>query len=162
MSGTGSDLLDERHALDELTPGSLRELLRLLEAAGVEELEVEAAGGRLSLRRAPAAPARLSEAPRALPAEPVVVGSPAVGVFRRSADDGAPPLAAEGDIVRRGQVLAVVEVLRMPHPVEAPVAGRLERFLVESGQPAEYGQPLLVLVPSDQEASPTHEQGGGT
>jgi biotin carboxyl carrier protein len=151
------------HALDELAPESLRELLRLLEATGVEELEVEAAGGRLLLRREPvAAPTRLSAAPGALPAEPLVVTSPAVGVFHRGTEDGAPPLAAEGQVVRRGQVLAIVEVLRMPHPVEASVAGRLERFLVDDGQPAEYGQPLLVLVPSEQESGPAREQGGGS
>jgi acetyl-CoA carboxylase biotin carboxyl carrier protein len=58
---------------------------------------------------------------------------------------------AEGDAVRAGQVLGVVEVLRLPHPVEAPADGRVVRFLVTSGQPVEYGQPLVELLPAAPE-----------
>ena len=89
-------------------------------------------------------------APRgaAAPPDSLVVGAPAVGIFYRGTEEGSPPLAGAGDAVARGQVLGVVEVLRMPHPVEAPQGGRIERFLVESGQAVEYGQPLLVLQPA--------------
>jgi acetyl-CoA carboxylase biotin carboxyl carrier protein len=101
------------------------------------------------VRRALKTPPPRSDAP-ALPTvlEPLVVVAPAVGLFHRGGEEGAPPLAAEGETVTRGQVLGVVEVLRMPHPVEAPAEGRVERFLVESGQPVEYGQPLVSLLPA--------------
>jgi biotin carboxyl carrier protein len=81
----------------------------------------------------------------------VTVLAPAVGRFHRGTEDGAPPLVAEGDEVEAGQVLAIVEVFRMPNTVDAPVAGTVQRFLVESGQPVEYGQPLVVLVPATRD-----------
>ena len=161
LSRPGADPLDAHHALDDLAPEHLRELLRLLEATGVEELEVETGGGRLLLRREPAEPANVAtEAPTARPVEPLVVAAPAVGLFYRGTEEGAPPLAEVGEAVSRGQVLALVEVLRMPHPVEAPAAGRVESFLVESGQPVEYGQPLLVLLPLGEEHGAAEEDGG--
>jgi len=123
-------------------------LLHLLESVGVELLEVEIGGGRLFVRRDPARIPHAGGATRAAaPPDSLVVSAPAVGIFYRGTEEGSPPLAAAGDAVARGQVLGVVEVLRMPHPVEAPQGGRIQRFLVESGQPVEYGQPLLVLQP---------------
>jgi acetyl-CoA carboxylase biotin carboxyl carrier protein len=111
-------------------------------------LEVEVDGGRLVVRRDLASVAAAGSGAVVTPApESVVVGAPAVGVFYRGTEEGVPALAMPGDAVPRGQVLGVVEVLRMPHPVEAPEGGRIERFLVESGQPVEYGQPLLILLP---------------
>jgi acetyl-CoA carboxylase biotin carboxyl carrier protein len=131
-----------------LSPDQLRALLRLLESVGVEMLEVEVDGGRLVVRRDLASVPVAERGAVAVPGpESLVVGAPAVGVFYRGTEEGAPALAMPGDVVPRGQVLGVVEVLRMPHPVEAPEDGRLERFLVESGQAVEYGQPLLILLP---------------
>jgi biotin carboxyl carrier protein len=150
--------LDARHALDELAPDELRALLHLLESVGVELLEVEIGGARLVVRRDPASVPEARGAPVAAPPpDSLVVGAPAVGIFYRGTEEGSPPLAAPGDTIGRGQVLGMVEVLRMPHPVEAPKGGRIESFLVENGQPVEYGQPLLVLQPvasADSDSTP--------
>lgn len=124
----------------------------------MELLEVEIGGGRLVVRRDPASIPEARGAPVAAPPpDSLVVGAPAVGIFYRGTEEGSPSLAGAGDTIARGQVLGVVEVLRMPHPVEAPQGGRIESFLVENGQPVEYGQPLLVLQPlasADGDSSP--------
>jgi acetyl-CoA carboxylase biotin carboxyl carrier protein len=139
-----------RRQRSPLTSARLRELVGWLQQCGVEELELVAGAERLYLRRAgaPVEPPTPAAAPAA---EPLVVGAPAVGLFHRGVEDGAPPAVAEGDAVRAGQVLGVVEVLRLPHPVEAPADGRVVRFLVTSGQPVEYGQPLVELLPAAPE-----------
>ncbi|HLI28613.1 MAG TPA: acetyl-CoA carboxylase biotin carboxyl carrier protein subunit [Chloroflexota bacterium] len=130
-----------------LSAARLRELVGWLQQCGVEELELTAGAERLYLRRDGA----LAEppAPPIAPAtESLIIGAPAVGLFHRGPEEGAPPLVAEGATVHAGQVLGVVEVLRMPHPVEAPADGRVLRFLAESGQAVEYGQPLVELWPA--------------
>jgi biotin carboxyl carrier protein len=154
--------LDARHALDDLAPDELRALLYLLESVGVELLEVEIGGGRLVVRRDPRSVPEARETPVvAPPPDALVVGAPAVGIFYRGTEEGSPPLAGPGDTVARGQVLGVVEVLRMPHPVEAPKGGRIESFLVENGQPVEYGQPLFVLRAAASADSDTTPRGHG-
>jgi biotin carboxyl carrier protein len=130
-----------------LTGARLRELVDWLQQCGVEELELAAGAERLYLRR-DGVPVEPSAPPAASAAEPLVVAAPAVGLFHRGLEEGAPPVVTEGAAVRAGQVLGVVEVLRLPHPVEAPADGRVVRFLVASGQPVEYGQPLVELLPA--------------
>ncbi|HWP28509.1 MAG TPA: acetyl-CoA carboxylase biotin carboxyl carrier protein subunit [Chloroflexota bacterium] len=137
----------------ELDPAALDELVRLLQASNVDELEVEVPGRRLYLRREPLVPSASAPPPPPPPASQVVP-APAVGVFHRGLEAGAPPVVADGARVEQGQVVGVIEVLRIPHPVEAPVAGTIERFLVESNQPVEYGQPLLVLRPEGEAPAP--------
>jgi hypothetical protein len=140
-------------ATDELDPVALDELVRLLQASNVDELEVEVPGRRLYLRREPLGPSAGAPRPAPPPASQVVP-APAVGIFHRGLEAGAPPAVADGARVAQGQVVGVIEVLRIPHPVEAPAAGTIERFLVESNQPVEYGQPLLVLRPEGEAPSP--------
>jgi acetyl-CoA carboxylase biotin carboxyl carrier protein len=140
--------------LADLDSTSLRELLDLLRASRVDELEIEAAEARLYIRRTPGDPAAVGNVPALEPeSSAVTVLAPAVGLFHRGTEDGAPPLVGEGEEVEAGQVLAIVEVFRMPTTVDAPVAGTVRRFLVESGQPVEYGQPLVVLAPAARNLS---------
>lgn len=146
-----------RHAVrGRLTPERLRELVRWLRSCGVEELELAVGAERLYIRREDGLPTPAPPPPEP-PAAPLVIGAPAVGLFHRGLEAGAPPVVAEGAVVRAGQVLGIVEVLRMPHPVEAPADGRVRRFLAESGQAVEYGQPLVELEPlppaADDDAS---------
>jgi acetyl-CoA carboxylase biotin carboxyl carrier protein len=74
----------------------------------------------------------------------VAVTSTAVGLFRQA----SPPLQV-GDVVKRKQVVAIVESLKIPNEIAAPIAGRIETLLVEDGQGIEYGQTLLTIMPDD-------------
>jgi acetyl-CoA carboxylase biotin carboxyl carrier protein len=74
-----------------------------------------------------------------------VIKSPLVGTFYRSPAPGAPPFVEEGDIVSPGQVLCIIEALKVMNEIESDVRGRIVKILVENGQPVEYGQPLFLI-----------------
>ena len=127
------------------------------------ELEVEAAGTRIRVVRehAPAAPGPRGEgapaiaAPRPQPAADraestahlLTVEAPMVGTFYRAPKPDAPPFVNEGDAIKEGQVLGIVEAMKLMNEIEARVAGRIVKILVENGQPVEFGQPLFLMDP---------------
>jgi acetyl-CoA carboxylase biotin carboxyl carrier protein len=76
------------------------------------------------------------------------VRSSVVGLFLRGREPGSAPLVSEGDVVTQGQPLAVIESLRVPHTVESPAAGVVERILAQDGHPVEYGQPVMLVRPA--------------
>ncbi|WP_308301995.1 biotin/lipoyl-containing protein [Frankia sp. AgKG'84/4] len=77
------------------------------------------------------------------------VGSPSVGVFYRAAEPGKAPFVTEGDVVRAGQQVGIVEAMKLMIPIEADRAGRIVRILAEDTAPIEHDQPLFVLAPVD-------------
>jgi acetyl-CoA carboxylase biotin carboxyl carrier protein len=74
-----------------------------------------------------------------------IVKSPIVGTFYESPAPGAPPFVKVGDQVENGQVLCIVEAMKLMNEIESDAAGEVVRRLVSSGQPVEYGQPLFAL-----------------
>lgn len=74
-----------------------------------------------------------------------VIKSPLVGTFYRSPAPGAPPFVEVGDIVSPGQVLCIIEALKVMNEIESDVKGRIEKILVENGETVEYGQPLFLI-----------------
>jgi acetyl-CoA carboxylase biotin carboxyl carrier protein len=74
-----------------------------------------------------------------------LVVSPMVGTFYRAAAPNSPPFVEEGDTVRKGQPLCIIEAMKMMNEIEADTAGRVVRILCENGSPVEYGQPLIIL-----------------
>jgi acetyl-CoA carboxylase biotin carboxyl carrier protein len=101
------------------------------------------------------------------PAEPVKVGaqevpaqpkpaveenlteikSQMVGTFYRSPSPGAKPYVEVGDTLQRGQVVCIIEAMKLMNEVESEVAGRIAKVLAEDGQPVEYGQSLFLVSP---------------
>jgi acetyl-CoA carboxylase biotin carboxyl carrier protein len=77
----------------------------------------------------------------------MVVKSPIVGTFYRTPDPNAPPFVNVGDRVRVGQVLCIIEAMKLMNEIEAEVAGEIVRIHHESGQPVQYGEPLFTLRP---------------
>ena len=77
-----------------------------------------------------------------------VVKSPIVGTFYRSPDPNSPPFASVGDRVRVGQVLCIIEAMKLMNEIEAEVAGEVVKVHMESGQPVQYGDPLFTILPS--------------
>ncbi|MBQ1043167.1 acetyl-CoA carboxylase biotin carboxyl carrier protein [Micromonospora sp. C72] len=100
-------------------------------------------------RAAETLPARAAEpATRAAPAtDRPAVRSPVVGTFYRAPEPGAMPFVAVGDMVRPGQVVGIVEAMKLMNEVTAGQAGRVVEVLVEDGKPVEYDQPLIALEP---------------
>ncbi|HXH84624.1 MAG TPA: acetyl-CoA carboxylase biotin carboxyl carrier protein, partial [Candidatus Tectomicrobia bacterium] len=78
----------------------------------------------------------------------VTIEAPMVGTFYRASAPGAPPYVAEGDVVKEGQILCIIEAMKLMNEIESRAAGRVVKILVENGQPVEYGQPLFLLEPS--------------
>jgi acetyl-CoA carboxylase biotin carboxyl carrier protein len=74
-----------------------------------------------------------------------LVTSPMVGTFYRAPSPDAPPYVEEGNSVRKGQTLCIIEAMKMMNEIEAEVAGRIARILCENAQAVEYGQPLMVV-----------------
>jgi acetyl-CoA carboxylase biotin carboxyl carrier protein len=73
------------------------------------------------------------------------VKSPIVGTFYESPSPGAPPFVKVGDQVEVGQVLCIVEAMKLMNEIEADVAGEVMKRIAASGQPVEYGQPLFAI-----------------
>ncbi len=100
---------------------------------------------------APAAastPAPPAAPPPAAPAaeEPLhMVRSPIVGTFYEAPSPGAPPFVKPGDTVETGQVLCIVEAMKLMNEIESDVAGEIVKKLVANGQPIEYGQELFAI-----------------
>jgi acetyl-CoA carboxylase biotin carboxyl carrier protein len=96
---------------------------------------------------AAAAPAAQTAAASAAEAEEKLheVKSPIVGTFYESPSPGAPAFVKVGDQVEVGQVLCIVEAMKLMNEIEADVAGEVVKRIASSGQPVEYGQPLFAI-----------------
>jgi len=141
----------------------IRRLADLLRDYGLTEVEVEREGVRVRLRREPAAlaappavsaPAALavaspavSAAAAASEAHLLTIEAPMVGTFYRAPSPDAQPFVRDGDRVKKGQVVCIIEAMKLMNEIESKVAGRVVKVLVENTQPVEYGQPLFLLEP---------------
>ena len=153
----------------------IRELIDLLKGTDVTELELEKAGTKVRIKvgpqvqerpvvvehvavGAPGAPAL--QAPQAPAAEPpaapqaeepqkniIVVTSPIVGTFYRSPTPDSQVYVEAGDVVKTGQVLCIIEAMKLMNEIEAEVSGKVVAILVENAQPVEYGEPLFHIEP---------------
>ncbi|MBI2460184.1 MAG: acetyl-CoA carboxylase biotin carboxyl carrier protein [Candidatus Rokubacteria bacterium] len=143
-----------------MTLKEIKALLELLQQYGLTEIEVEHGGSRVRLRREVTAPtpvAHPSPVPVGAPAEPVARGAearpfvtveaPMVGTFYRAPSPDAEPYVREGDPIKEGQVICIIEAMKLMNEVESKVAGRVVKVLVENSQPVEYGQPLFLVEP---------------
>jgi acetyl-CoA carboxylase biotin carboxyl carrier protein len=98
---------------------------------------------------APAAPVATAPAPAAPSADPNeglhIVKSPIVGTYYGSPSPGASPFVAVGDRVEKGQVICIVEAMKLMNEIEADAAGEIAKCFVSNGQPIEFGQPLFAV-----------------
>jgi acetyl-CoA carboxylase biotin carboxyl carrier protein len=95
----------------------------------------------------PASPAAPEEVQPAAEEALHVVKSPIVGTFYEAPGPGAPPFVKPGDQVRAGQVLCIIEAMKLMNEIESDVAGEVVKRLAANGQPVEYGQPLFAIRP---------------
>jgi acetyl-CoA carboxylase biotin carboxyl carrier protein len=96
------------------------------------------------------APAASAASAAAKPAEKpgIVVSSPFVGTFYRTPAPDQPAFAEVGSVVKKGQVLCIIEAMKLMNEIEAEVAGRVAEIMVENGQPVEFGQALFRIEPA--------------
>ena len=142
----------------------IEEMLQLMESRGLVELELEHQGMRLRLKKATQSPGpqlveyvtgmpqpAASTAPSKPAAEEssrrVVVKSPMVGTFYRAPAPDAPPFIEVGQEIDVGQVLCIIEAMKLMNEIKSEVAGRIVEMLVENGDPVEFGQPLFAIEP---------------
>jgi acetyl-CoA carboxylase biotin carboxyl carrier protein len=151
----------------------IKALLTLMQEYGLVELEIDdKKKGKVRLVRAhdAGAPNITAAAPtRRIPVKPAIkiaaealnstanneppaisenqrlIKSPMVGTFYRASSPDMAPFVEEGDSVRKGQTLCIIEAMKMMNEIEADAGGRVVKILCENAQPVEYGQPLIVL-----------------
>ena len=113
-----------------------------LDMAQLSRMMASAAGPAVA---APAAPVAAAAAPAVAEEALHEVKSPIVGTFYESPSPGAPTFVKVGDEVEVGQVLCIVEAMKLMNEIESDVAGEIVRQIASSGQPVEYGQPLFAI-----------------
>ncbi|RKD20163.1 acetyl-CoA carboxylase, biotin carboxyl carrier protein [Pelobium manganitolerans] len=102
------------------------------------------------------APVAAAPAPAASPAAPagednskyITIKSPMIGTFYRSSSPDKPSFANVGDEISAGQVLCIIEAMKLFNEIESEVSGKIVKVLVENSQPVEYDQPLFLVDPS--------------
>lgn len=142
----------------------VRTMAKLLEESGLTEMEYSEGERRIRLSRAvpPApmgyAPAAYAPAPVAAPVaaapaavavppaqHPGAVKSPMVGTAYLASEPGSPPFVKEGDTVKAGQTILIIEAMKVMNPIKAAKGGTVTQILVSNSQPVEFGQPLLII-----------------
>lgn len=172
MKGPKDKKVSAASAVGGVDLDQVEKLIEFMTVHGLEEFEYERGGLHIRLRKAGATKAAPSHVPETLAspapvparagsseAHPVavpppvsapveelhVVKSPIVGTFYSSPSPDAPPFVNPGDTVREGQVLCIVEAMKLMNEIEADASGEVAQVLAENGQPVEYGQPLFSM-----------------
>ncbi len=142
----------------------IEEMLQLMESRGLVELELEHQGMRLRLKKASAVPgpqvveyitgtppaaAQSGAGPKTVESTErrVIVKSPMVGTFYRAPAPDAPPFVEVGQEIEPGQVICIIEAMKLMNEIKAEVAGRVIEIVTENGEPVEFGQPLFAVEP---------------
>lgn len=149
----------------------IKKLIELLEESGIAEIEIKEGEEALRISRmptgtvahqlpaiaslplaAPMAPAAVAAAPRAAEtqapkakANEHVITAPMVGTFYGAPSPGAKAFIEIGDEIKVGQVLCIIEAMKMMNQIEADRAGRVTSIMARNGDPVEFGQPLFVV-----------------
>ena len=145
----------------------LKTLIDLVSESGVAELEITEGEDRVRIvNRNGAAPVQVHQpvtiaqpmpvpvpapevAPAPAPTAPQQTGtpltSPMVGTFYRASSPGADPFVKVGDTVKKGQVVCIIEAMKLLNEVEADMDGTVKEVCVENGQPVEFGQSLFII-----------------
>ncbi len=150
----------------------VKKLIELLEESNVAEIEIHEGEESVRISRHASTPMQMMMQPQAAPApaaaspmpvadaasgsgadsesgqefdEDSLIRSPMVGTYYRSPSPGSKPFVEEGQPIKIGDTLCIIEAMKILNQIECEQAGTLRRILVENGQPVEYNQPLFVI-----------------
>ncbi len=138
----------------------IKELVDFILSKPVKEFEIEVEGLRLKLVKpkqelaaaaSPEARAAVQEEDREEKSGEEIhyITAPMIGTFYRAPDPSSPPFVKEGDHVNKGDVVCIIEAMKLMNEVEADVSGVVKEVLVENAQPVEYGQKLFAIIPDN-------------
>jgi acetyl-CoA carboxylase biotin carboxyl carrier protein len=150
----------------------VKKLIELLEESGIAELEISEGEESVRISRhprvsmsapavlaaAPTQPAQAASAASASPAKPATaagehkprdddqtITSPMVGTYYSASAPGAKPFVEIGEEIKVGQILCIIEAMKMMNQIESDKAGRVTAILAKNGEPVEFGQPLFII-----------------
>ncbi|HEY5594384.1 MAG TPA: acetyl-CoA carboxylase biotin carboxyl carrier protein [Nitrospiria bacterium] len=146
----------------------LKELIELIQQSEIAELELEKSGVKVRIKKeryslprppiieevpsAPSVPEEVQQpqapaAPAAVPAGWLTLTAPVVGTFYRSPAPDTDPYVEAGSVVTKGQIICVIEAMKLMNEIESEWDGKIVEILVENAQPVEYGEPLFRIEP---------------
>ncbi|OGF47437.1 MAG: acetyl-CoA carboxylase, biotin carboxyl carrier protein [Candidatus Firestonebacteria bacterium RIFOXYC2_FULL_39_67] len=154
----------------------IKELIDLLKGSDVSEIEIEREGIKIKIKKgasgavvtpvmtapqsivhmpavqqaaipAPSAPAAAS-VPASAKSLGSTINSPMVGTFYKAPSPESVPFIKEGDIIKEGQTVCIIEAMKLMNELKSETKGRITKILVENGQAVEFGQPLFVVEPA--------------
>ena len=144
----------------------LKEMIALMNENGLTEIEIEREGQRIRLKKgfsgAPevtqggvfiqppqaASAAAPAKEPEAAKSNLIEIKAPMVGTFYRAPAPDAPPFVEEGSIIEPGQVICVIEAMKLMNEIKSEVKGKVVDILVENAQPVEFGHVLFLIEPA--------------
>ncbi len=152
----------------------IQDLIDFIAHSGLDEVNIETEGLKLNVKRnaaaapvvqAVAVPPVVAAVPVAAAQQPaaqtppavvesaksdstVIVRSPMIGTFYRSASPESPLFVEVGDDMKKGQVVCIIEAMKLFNEIESEVSGRIVKVLVENATPVEYDQPLFIVEPN--------------
>jgi acetyl-CoA carboxylase biotin carboxyl carrier protein len=148
-----------------MKPEQIRELIKLVESSNIDELEVSRFGYKVRIRKSPPSHGGIQHYRENISELPAVrevtvdvakvesieeqkyheIRSPMVGTFYAAPAPDAPPYVKVGDEVKTGQVLCIIEAMKLMNEIEADKNGKIVKILIENAQPVEYNQTLFYI-----------------
>lgn len=118
------------------------------EAASAPAIQAPAAASAPAAPQAPATPAAPAAAPANAESKYIAIKAPMIGTFYRSSSPDKPSFVNVGDEVKKGQVICIIEAMKLFNEIESEVSGKIVKVLVDNANPVEYDQPLFLVDPS--------------
>lgn len=136
----------------------IKQILDLISGTDITELQVQKDGEKLLIRRGtaasstfivpqPSAVEKKEEIKEEQASHLIAVSSPIVGTLYRAPSPDAPNFVKAGSRVKKGQVLCIIEAMKLMNEIESEIDGIIEKALVENGQSVEYGETLFLIAP---------------
>ncbi|MFH1824771.1 MAG: acetyl-CoA carboxylase biotin carboxyl carrier protein [Candidatus Firestonebacteria bacterium] len=149
----------------------IKDLIELLKGNDIAEIEIEREGMKIKLKKGSSntiitpsqyippqasgsttpqieTPKVQNQASEVKEEKTITIESPMVGTFYRTSSPDAQPFVKEGDEIKEGQTVCIIEAMKLMNEIRAEIKGKIIKVLVENGQPVEFGQPLFLVEPS--------------